>query len=312
MKKAFIPVLLGIAIPFSAHASCGSAFCPVNTQWDVQGVWTEPGLRMDMRYEYIPQKQPRHGRKAVDVGEISEHHDEKETINHNMLGSVDYAFNQHWGISINVPLVSRSHEHIHNHHGEQLLDKWDFTEIGDMRVSGRYQQPIGIFDAVGLTVGVKLPTGSFDVSNSEYDPAERSLQPGTGTTDMLIGPFFRLPLSKDDSIFSQLLLSRAFNEREQFKPGNQLTWDMGYRHALTPKLSGLAQLNFQYKGRDRGAEAEPKNSGSYAIHLSPGLSYTLTSKALLYSYVQLPVYQHVNGVQLTEDWATITGISFRF
>ncbi len=295
-----------------ANASCGSAFCPVNTQWDVQGVWTEPGLRFDLRYEHIAQKQPRHGRSSVEVGEIHQHHDEVETINNNYLATLDYAFNRTWGVSLSAPVVERSHRHLHNHHGAVLVEDWDFAKIGDMRLSGRYQKPMGKFEAVGLTFGLKLPTGDFNVSNSEGDVAERSLQPGTGTTDLLIGPFIRLPLSKDDSVFSQLLLSKPLNERDGYEPGEQVVWDIGYRHALTEKISGLVQLNFNYKLKDSGEEAEPESSGSRSINFSPGLSYTLTENALLYGYGQIPLYQYVNGVQLTEDWAIITGVSFRF
>jgi hypothetical protein len=31
-----------------------------------------------------------------------------------------------------------------------------------------------------------------------------------------------------------------------------------------------------------------------------------------YSFVQLPLYQYVNGVQLTADWAFVAGASVRF
>ena len=53
-----------------AQASCGSAFCLVNTNWGAQGVWTEPGWRGDLRYEYINQDQPRAGTQDVSVGQI--------------------------------------------------------------------------------------------------------------------------------------------------------------------------------------------------------------------------------------------------
>ena len=45
----------------TANASCGSAFCFVNTNWSLQGIWTEPGPHFDLRYEYIDQDQPRAG-----------------------------------------------------------------------------------------------------------------------------------------------------------------------------------------------------------------------------------------------------------
>lgn len=313
MKKILIlaSIILS-AIPLMAEASCGSAFCPINTQWDVQGVWTEPGLRLDMRYEYIPQKQPRNGRHSVEVGQIPKHHNEVETVNNNFLATLDYAFNQTWGISVSAPMVDRSHEHIHNHRGAALLEQWDFTELGDVKVAGRYQRPMGIFSSVGLTFGLKLPTGDFDVSNGNGDVAERSLQPGTGTTDLLIGPFARLPLSKDDSVFSQLLISKPLNERSGYEPGEQANLDLGYSRGITDKLSALAQLNFRYKWKDSGPEAEPDDSGSRSVNFSPGLSYTLTPNAQIYGFGHIPLYQRVNGVQLTEDWAAVTGVSFRF
>jgi hypothetical protein len=45
---------------------------------------------------------------------------------------------------------------------------------------------------------------------------------------------------------------------------------------------------------------------------SPGLSYVLMDRLQLYGFLQLPVYQHVNGVQLTADWAFVSGVSVRF
>src|SRR5438270_604567 len=42
-----------ICAPLTAAASCGSAFCTINTSWDAHGAWLEPGARLDLRYEYI-------------------------------------------------------------------------------------------------------------------------------------------------------------------------------------------------------------------------------------------------------------------
>ncbi len=32
----------------------------------------------------------------------------------------------------------------------------------------------------------------------------------------------------------------------------------------------------------------------------------------MYSFVQKPIYQHVNGTQLTADWSAAVGISTQF
>ena len=108
-----------------AQASCGSAFCIVNTSWNVQGAWTEPGARFDLRFEYIDQDQPRAGSDKVAVGQIPQHHDEVRTINRNWLATFDYTFNADWGVSATLPLVDRFHEHIHNLQGQKLVEQWN-------------------------------------------------------------------------------------------------------------------------------------------------------------------------------------------
>jgi hypothetical protein len=322
MNKKFPYVLFTLfgAAAFSgtAQASCGSAFCMVNTNWSNQGVWTEPGARFDLRYEYINQDQPRAGRDKVGVGEIPAHHDEVQTVNRNYFATVDYGFNDSWGASVTLPAVDRKHRHIHNHEGEAEEEAWDFTELGDVRVLGRYQFPAVQNDPEklrfsGVTFGLKLPTGKYDVANDEGEVAERSLQPGTGTTDLLIGAYYReaLPLA-NSSWFIQAQAQLAMNSRADFKPGKQLGIDLGYRYDASDKLGLMLQLNYHVKDRDDGAQAEPEDSGSRNLSLSPGVSYAFAKGAQIYAFLQKPIYQSVNGVQLTADWSAVAGVSAKF
>ncbi len=304
--------------PLSSRASCGSAFCMVNTNWSVQGVWVEPGPRVDFRFEYIDQDQPMSGSRRVGVGEIPAHHDEVETINRNTFLTIDYGFSPEWGVSVVIPYVDRYHEHIHNHQGEQELETWDFHDPGDMRVTGRWQTAIASDDPkragfAGLTFGLKLPTGKFDVTNAEGEPAERSLQPGTGTTDAILGAYFRQALPFDGSSwFVQVGAQLPLNTRDEYKPGNQFGVDTGYRYDQTDRLAWMLQLNYRYKSRDSGAQAEPEDSGGQAVTASPGVSFAFTPAVQGYAFVQLPIWQYVNGVQLTATWSVAAGISAQF
>jgi len=170
-------VALAATAPSAALAACGSAFCTVNTDWVSQGEWTEPGGRLDLRYEFIDQTQPRNGAEAVGVGQVPQHHDEVQTINRNYIAMFDYNFNSQWGMSASVPFVSRDHEHIHNHQGEQIPEAWHFDELGDARITGRYQLQLHTEapSALGFSLGIKLPTGRHDVVNDEGEEAERML-----------------------------------------------------------------------------------------------------------------------------------------
>lgn len=307
--------MAALLVSAAVHASCGTAVCSANTDWNAQRVWNESGAKFDLRYEFIDQDQPRSGSKKVDVGAIPRHDDEVRTLNRNWIGTVDYAFDTAWGISAALPIFDRTHDHIHNHRGAKFPEHWNFTEIGDLRVLGRYQFPHKAFSdhTVGVNLGLKLPTGKIDIQNDDGDVAERTLQPGTGTTDLLVGAYYSwLPVASENNWFAQALLQAPLNTHDNFKPGQQLSIDVGLRRPLSERASALLQLNTLVKRRDRGSEAEPENTGSTSVSFTPGLSYSVTSKVQVYGFVQLPVYQHVNGVQLTPDWAAVVGLSSRF
>jgi hypothetical protein len=290
----------------------------VNTNWNLQGFAPEPGLRLDIRYEYINQKQPMSGTDKIGFGQISRHHDEIRTINRNWLMSVDYTIDPNWGMALTAPIVDRNHEHIHNHHGVQLHDAWNFTRPADVRVLGRRQwmaedKEAGRVGYFGVNFGLKLPAGDRDVQNSAGDRAERTLQPGTGTTDIIVGGFYSgvLPFA-DSSWFVQGMWQSALNSREDYKPGQRLTLDIGYRYELTDRVGLMLQLNALHRRPDSGDQAEPDDTGGRFLFLSPGLSVALSKTIQLYGFVQLPLYQHVNGVQLTADWSAVIGVNARF
>jgi len=305
------------AFSSAADASCGSAFCTVNSDWTSESAITEPGSTLDLRYEYINQDRPQTGKRRIGVGEIPRDHDEVSTANRNLLLSYSYTFDSNWGMSVIAPFVSRNHFHIHNgENGEKERERWSFDELGDVRVVGRYQIPGGdplAPTTTGFNFGLKLPTGKTDIANSDGELAERTLQPGSGTTDTILGAYFhqRLPQS-DAAWFTQVQYQRALNAHAAFKPGDKFGLDIGYRRGITQDLGALIQLNMSIKGRDSGAQAEPEDSGGRFVSISPGLSYAVSQTLQVYAFVQLPVYQYVNGVQLTASKAFVAGVSGRF
>lgn len=312
------PTILALAFaalaPSVAMASCGASFCAVNSNWTSESALAEARHAFDLRYEYLNQDQPMAGSHRINAGEVPAHHDEVSTRNRNVLASYSHNFAGPFGVTISAVAGSREHEHIHNHHGKQIRDTWDFTELGDVRVVGRYQLDTAIDplnpSTAGLTFGVKLPTGKFDVANDHGDKAERSMQPGTGTTDLIVGGYYHRKLTEAGaSWFAQGQYQHALNSRDDYRPGAQLGLDIGVRKGVTAKLGVLAQLNFVHKRSDRGSEAEPESSGGRFLYASPGLSYAVTRAAQVYMFYQVPVQRHVEGVQLTANRALVVGFS---
>jgi hypothetical protein len=299
--------------PNAATASCGSAFCVLNTNWATQGVGHEAGTsRLDLHFEFVDQKNLHSGTKKIAPEDVTEDILEQRTINRNWVATYDYAFNKNWSVSASLPVVARSHSHVEDPTGAAggpTPESWNFTKAGDARVLGYYQfnNEKNPLVGYGLTFGLKLPTGSYKVANEEGAVAERMLQPGTGSTDAVVGGYYSAP-----GWFAQVLYQQPMSTKDEYKPGNQLQVNVGYRYPLGEDWQALLQLNGMIKGKDSGANAEPDLSGSRTVFLSPGLAYSLTHDFQLYSFVQLPLYRFYNGVQLAVDWAVVAGATVRF
>lgn len=314
LRPTLLAAALAALLPSIASASCGASFCAVNSNWTSESALAEAPNAFDVRYEYINQDQPMTGSRKLYVGEIHAHHDEVSTDNRNLVLRYSHNFGNRFGVEVTAAAGKRDHLHIHNHHGAQLQDQWRFTELGDMRVTGRYQM-LNVEDPLkpangGFTLGLKLPTGKYDVANSTGAVGERSMQPGAGTTDLIAGGFYHQKLTElDASWFAQAQYQHALNSRENYKPGAQLGLDVGVRKAVGGMFGLMAQLNYVHKRSDSGSEAEPESSGGRFLYASPGVSVALPGNTQLYAYYQVPLHRHVTGVQLTANRAFVVGLS---
>jgi len=298
-----------LLLPLAAEASCGSAFCTLNTDWDTQAPWQDDATRLDLRMETIRQDRLRSGTNKGTVGE----HDELRTRNRNLVASLSHAFNSSLNLALQVPLVSRDHAHVFNGVGGPEPESWDFTRLGDVRVLAhlRLDNAQSRHDrSYGLIGGVKLPTGSTDVRNAAGELAERSLQPGSGSTDLIAGGFVSGRLAQT-SWHTQVSWQHAVSERADYRPGDSVVVDAGVAYPLGA-VQALAQINLLWRGHDSGLNAEPADSGGKYVYFSPGVAVPLGGDTQIYGLVQLPLVQQVNGVQLTADWAATLGWTMRF
>jgi hypothetical protein len=314
ISRNVLMALAALAAPSLAMASCGAAFCAINSNWTTESAMAEAGNSFDLRYEYMNQDQPMSGKRKIAVGEVPSHHDEVRTQNRNLVASYSHNFGNGLGLTVSAMGGSRDHEHIHNHHGAKIEGRWAFTQLGDVRVIGRYQIA-GVSDPLapvsyGITAGLKLPTGKTDVVNELGAKAERSMQPGTGTTDLIVGGFYHKKYTaRDASWFAQAQYQHAMNSHDNYRPGAQLGIDLGVRKGLGANVGLLGQLNYVYKRADSGSEGEPDSSGGKFLYASPGLSYALPNNMQLYGFYQVPLHRHVTGIQLTANRALVFGLS---
>jgi hypothetical protein len=333
MKPYLLPLTLALAtIATTAHASCGSAFCSFNTHWDTQGLASDEGLRVDLRYSYAKADKLRAGSSKITPDAPSgsdEEIEDKRTINQVLNIDTDFTINSRWNIALAIPVVMRDHSHTFDSSvSGPFSQQATFSALGDIRIVGKYKFDLGSMrSGSGIRFGLKLPTGETSKTMTPPDPAnpaepyalERSAQPGTGSTDAILGSYYYSNLPGADwGWFASAQVQSAVSTRDNFKPGRELSADLGMHYALTPSLNALLQLNAQHRARDTGVNAN-LSSGGTSWNLSPGLSYALTHQTQVYGVVQIALKQVVNtdpadpaAGQLTAPWSLAMGIGHHF
>ena len=300
-------VRVGITLSFmatTASASCGSAFCTLMTDRYAQGTGeSHIGWSADLRVESVSQTRLRSGTSSIDPSQVTgEDAIERHTKNLSVITTLGYGFDADWSVSVRIPVVRRDHLHdlIDSATGlPTTSEQWRFTKLGDVQVLARRQFLSDDGRTAGaLFGGLKLPTGSTQVTNADAVRAERALQPGSGTTDLVIGAAARHAIGGSDALIWQTSLIAAVAKHEEFRPGRRAEAALGWSHAYSEGLGTVVQLNMLHRAHDSGAQAEPSNSGSTTINLSPGVTFGVGQTATIYVYVQLPLYQRVTGIQL--------------
>ena len=246
----------------SRDASCGSAACLVNTQWQIHGIPTEAGGTLfQLQYDYIKQDTLLAGSKKTSVAPEDADALEQKTISQTVIASLDYAFNRDWGATVTLPLVAREHDHLADPYGEPTPESWNFTGSAICASSAAIASPRPSASA-GVQVGLVLPTGSTDVANAEGVVAERSLQPGTGATSGVVGVYANYAADNGSLWFAQLQFQGAMATRDDYRPGNQLLLTGGASWPVTDNVALLGQLNALWRGRDSGATRQPRTAAA--------------------------------------------------
>ena len=304
-------LLWALASPALACSSCG---CTLSSDWAAQGYSGGEGTRFDFRFDYFNQDQLRSGTHSVDRGSLevpNESEIQQTTINRNYTFNLDYSPDADWGINFQLPYFNRYHTTIAE--GDTEISTSHTKSIGDARVVGRYQgfSPDRSF---GVQAGLKFATGSFDnnfISGpQEGEPLDRGLQPGTGTTDLLVGAYTFGALNRDWDYFAEAMVQQPLNSRDEFRPGTSVNANFGMRYVAFESFTPHIQINVRSEGRESGANADVENSGATLVYLSPGITGKIGHNFNVYGFFQVPIYQRVNGLQLEPRFTVSLGVHY--
>jgi hypothetical protein len=313
---SIISFFIAASFPAARVHACSACGCTLSSDWASQGLAASRGWRFDLRYDFFEQDQLREGTHDVSRDNFefpNEREVQRYTINHNTMFSLDYSPDKDWGVNVALPWFDRSHATIAE--GDTQISTSHDRGIGDLRILGRYSG----FDAqrsTGVLFGFKLPTGNsndvFESGPQQGEGVDRGLQLGTGTTDVIAGVYHFGAFAPDWGYFAQALAQHALDSHDGFRAGDGLNVNFGVRYSASSTWVPQLQVNLRAEKRERGVNADIENSGATLVYLSPGITWNPTPRLSLFAFVQAPVYQRVNGLQLEATQFASLGLHYHF
>jgi hypothetical protein len=328
-----------------AHA-CATCGCSLSAD-AAMGYSASPGWRINLEYDFINQDQLRTGSSAVSATQVAAINDaggsqeiERQTINRYLNLGISYRPSANWNIALLIPYINRSHTTYGNAATDELnaenLSGADSLGLGDVKAIASYQGLLPTHN-LGLQLGVKLPTGHYGGQNVDSgatvgrDPVffstgpnagggqalDTSLNPGTGSTDLILGAYYYQPVSQNFDAFVNGQFQFAVAEKldqagGDYRPGNLSTLTFGVRYEANPLWTPQLQVNVSRKSADQGALADTGDTAGTVAYLSPGVTASVVHDLQVYGFLQIPVLSRLSGYQLFPHWTASIGASYSF
>lgn len=247
-----------------------------------------------------------------------------------MMAGLQYFWNEKWGFQILVPSANTLYRyaphsgdhagetaeahaeegHAEEHQGEKVVTK-QWWAMGDIRLNAVWTG-LSKDQSTGINLGVKLPSGNWTEPN-----VERSVQVGTGSTDILFGFYHRHRITSDAlwSWYSQAQLDAPVISQGGYTPGIAVDVATGvYYSGLSLgklKIRPIGQAIFTTVGSDSGPNASGQNNGFQQLSLASGIEFEI-HPVRVYADVALPVMNNVSGNQLIAPAQVRVIASFMF
>jgi len=303
--KTSMAVLFAAALTPSLASACACGCGMFDVGMPGLALPSSQGGSLNLQQTFLDQNQAMQGSSKIP---LSLSPDQRINTTFTNLNA-QYQFSRDWGMMAMIPYWQRSFDTNANFgNGAPQYVNSKANPLSDTRRRGMSTGfPPDM--SSGLIFGANRPTGTYTAPG-----LDRDTQPGTGSTDLLLGGY-RMGQEHQWGWFAQGILRSAVSTRDNYRPGDSLQLVMGmhydaFRHSthVIPTL----MLNGTIRSADSGINSDPYNSGLRSLYLTPGVLLDITKHWQANASLYLPVYQRVNGIQLVPMQVASAGITYNF
>jgi hypothetical protein len=198
--------------------------------------------------------------------------------------------------------------------------------IGDLSLLGRYtlfsRHTLDATTLVAGVLGVKLRSGDTDRYGDQGEYLDAHLQPGTGSTDLLLGVSVNHAIGRY-AVSANVLASIAGKGEtgdvsHQF--GNTINYDVTGKYRVSPDVAGASPnalfvslgVNGEYRKREKLDGVTVTDSGGQTVYLTPGVQYQMAAHWTFEATWQYAVYHDLNEMQLGENYKLFGSATYLF
>ncbi len=243
--------------------------------------------------------------------------DPRKRSGQSLSAKVDYILNKKWSFSAIVPLVYQSRK--------TVSASQSSLGIGDLLLVTQYQ----IFQkndfSLGISGGIKFPIGQRNHKTESAIFLSPDMQSGSGSFDWitrinLIKEHLGIPFltSAFEISYRNNGINKSFGSTQNFEGrrfgfGDEIVSMVSFNYQwITSKGSFIPDLSLRYRKAERNIEqaSAAPNSGGNWWSLPMGISFQPDPQKSLRVYAELPLFQELNGLQITTSFTA--GIQFRY
>lgn len=258
-----------------------------------------------VEYDFMNQSKNWSGTKSAPADDNA---DKKIKTDFLTLGA-QYRLNMDWSVSAELPVWNRAF----TTDDGTGVSTYSHSALGDVRLKATWtglSRDMG----TGLIIGVKLPTGDHTYAN--FDP---DTEISSGSTDLILGAYRQGALNRDNTAryFVQAQLEQPVSSLSSYKPGAEVDASVGASWAGWTLAGGqmtlapVIQLIGSVRSHDSGGQSNPGDSGYERLVVSPGVELQ-AGDWRLFADIGAPIYQRVNGNQLTAPLLFKTMLTRKF
>ena len=303
--KTSMAIMLATALTPSLASACACGCGMFDVGMPGMALPSSRGGSINLQETFLDQDQAMQGNSKIP---LSQSPDQRINTTFTNLNA-QYQFSRDWGMMAMIPYWQRSFDTNANFgNGAAQIVNSKVNTLSDIRLMGMYTG-FSPDMSTGLIFGAKLPTGTYTAPGFDRDT-----QPGTGSTDILLGGY-RMGQERHWGWFAQGIYRSAVSTRDDYRPGNSLQLVVGMHYDAFRRSTHIIptlMVNATIRQADTGINSNTLNSGLKTVYLTPGVLVDITKRWQANASLYLPIYEYVNGIQLVPKQIASAGITYNF